>query len=99
MPGNCAKCGGGSVALAPTYSVHSTIQQIDGQTANVQFRSAISFDLNKVPYYFMTSEVKRLPYNVIRAALEIDTNLVMFLNGAEKMDFVKRFPEAARWGL
>lgn len=99
MGRNCRKCGGGGTPLSPTYSINSTLKPVNGESAKVQFRSAVSFTLNGTAYYLMTSEVKTLSYDVIRAALAISNNLLLFLNPAEREDFKSKYPETKTWNL
>lgn len=92
----CKKCGSrtGGRYTGPQYSVRSKAVAIDGETASVFFRSAVSFTYNDMPFFFQTSQVIRLNYVHIRAALEINCNVLLFNNPVEKQDFLTKYPEA-----
>lgn len=98
---NCSKCGAkhGARFSGPQYSIRTTIQNIDHTTANIYFRAGVSFDFEGTIYQFQPGQVIRLDYTLIRAALAINTNLLLFLIVAEKADFVAKYPEARAYNL
>jgi hypothetical protein len=91
--GDCSRCGGSS--SIPRVTVRNvTVARIDGATAIVQFRLKLQFNLNGQLQSFLSSEIKRVSYSVILAALAVTPNPVIFLNAAEKQDFKAQHPEA-----
>lgn len=84
---NCPKCGGNAGASQPRFSVRTTRKPINGETANVMFRYRVTFDLNGKTLTFQTSEVIRLDYVTIGAALALSPHCLLFLNPAEKADY------------
>lgn len=88
--GNCKKCGGQPSVAGPTFSVRSNARSIDGKTAQVQFRRTMYFEHNGRELHFAVSQVTRISYADILAALAIHKDALLFINPAEKHDFEKK---------
>lgn len=97
---DCTRCGSKKKvrATGPRYSV-ATPRPVSGEDAIIQMRSRLVVQINEVDFSFFPGQVSTLAYPIIYAVLLVDRNAVIFLNTAQKIDFIEKYPDTGAYPL